>query len=88
MYDTDRGKTVQVAGSALLAADQDHILLAPSSGTAQGMYLLNLDTLTTGKASTSVGPSFLSNIDSPRHNFPVGLSAGLILWDNGVARLP
>jgi len=88
VYDTDRGKTVQVAGSALLAADQDHILLAPSSGTAQGMYLLNLDTLTTGKASTSVGPSFLSNIDSPRHNFPVGLSAGLILWDNGVARLP
>ena len=88
VYDTDRGITVEVAGSAVLAADQDHVLLAPSLGTPAGMYLLNLDTLTMGKASTSVGPFFLSNIDSPRHNFPVGLSAGLILWDNGVARLP
>jgi hypothetical protein len=89
VYDTDGGKTVEVVGSALLAADQDRVLLAPSSGgTARGMYLLDLDALTMGKASTSVGPSFLAHIDSPRHNFPVGLSSGLILWDNGVARLP
>ena len=88
VYDTDRGRTVEVAGSAVLAANQDHVLLAPPLGTPAGMYLLNLDTLTMGKASTSVGPFFLANIDSPRHNFPVGLSAGLILWDNGVARLP
>ena len=88
VYDTDRGKAVQVAGSALLAADQDHVLLAPSSGTAQGMYLLSLEALTTERTSTSVGPSFLANIDAPRHNFPVGLSAGLILWDNKVASLP
>ena len=52
------------------------------------MYLLNLDTLDIGKASTSVGPFFLSNIDLPRSGFPVGLAAGLILWDNRVARLP
>ena len=88
VYDTDGGKTIQVAGSALLAADQDHVLLAPPLGTAHGMYLLNLDTLTMGKASTSVGPSFLAHINSPRHNFPVGLASGLILWDNGVAPLP
>jgi hypothetical protein len=88
LYDTDGDKTVQVAGATLLAADQDHVLLAPPLGTAHGMYLLNLDALTMGKASTSVGPSFLAHIDAPRHNFPVGLAAGLILWDNGVAHLP
>lgn len=88
VYDTADEKTVEVAGSAVLAANQDHVLLAPPLGTPAGMYLLDLDTLTMGKASTSVGPFFLSSIDSPRHNFPVGLAAGLILWDNRVARLP
>jgi hypothetical protein len=88
VYDTADEKTVEVAGSAVLAANQDHVLLAPPLGTPAGMYLLDLDTLIMGKASTSVGPFFLSNIDSPRHNFPVGLAAGLILWDNRVARLP
>jgi hypothetical protein len=88
VYDTDGGRTVEVAGSAVLAADQGHVLLAPARGTAHGMYLLDLDTLTTGQVGRSVGPSFLSSINSPRHSFPVGLAAGMILWDNGVARLP
>lgn len=88
VYDTDGDRTVQVAGSALLAADQDHVLLAPTFRTARGMYLLNLDTLTMGKSSTSVGPSSLAHIDAARASSPVGLAAGLILWDNGIARLP
>ena len=87
VYDTDGGPTIQVAGSAVLAADPGHVLLAPAFGT-RGMYLFNLDTLTVEKASTAVGPSFLAHIDSQRHSFPVGLAAGLILWDNGVAPLP
>ncbi|HET9999015.1 MAG TPA: hypothetical protein VFQ17_15955 [Nocardioides sp.] len=88
VYDTDGGRTIQVPGAGLLAADQRHVLLAPPSGTARGMYLLDLDTVTMGKANTSVGPSFLAHIDSQRHNFPVALAAGLILWDNGIAPLP
>jgi hypothetical protein len=88
VYDIVHEKTVEVARAAVLAADQDHVLLAPPLGTPAGMYLLNLDTLNVGKASTSVGPFFLSNIDLPRSGFPVGLAAGLILWDNRVARLP
>jgi hypothetical protein len=88
VYDTDGGQTVEVPDSAVLAADQGHVLLAPPAGTAHGIYLLNLDTLTMAKANTAVGPSFLATIDSPRHNFPVGLASGLILWGNGVAPLP
>jgi hypothetical protein len=76
VYDTEGGHTVQVAGAALLAADQRHVLLAPPMGTAHGTDLLDLDTLS------------LAHVEGPRHSFPVGLAAGLILWDNGVARLP
>jgi hypothetical protein len=77
VYDPDGGKTVEVAGSTLLVADQGRVLLDPAQrGPRGGTYVLDLEALN------------LARIDAKLHSFPVGLGGGLLMWANGVAPLP
>ena len=72
VYDVDSGAAIQVAGAGSLAADEDHVLLAPAQGAHDargGLYLLDLDQLTLAR----IGPG--------THDAQVGLANGLVLWN-------
>ncbi|MGZ5418683.1 MAG: hypothetical protein ACXWDI_16055 [Nocardioides sp.] len=68
-YGAGSGDDIQVSGAALLAADDDHVLLAAAQGQPSGVYLIDLDRLT------------LARIGSGIHEAQVGLADGLVLWN-------